>query len=100
MFMHAPWFPAVLSLHVSTAMLFGILLVGEFPDFGTCGFWRTVLPVVIVHLLVMVGLVFLSLNLQDLHKLPRVMLGLVGIIVMIEWRLSLFLIAVLGPKDE
>jgi hypothetical protein len=100
LFLHEAWANSALIGYSLTAVLFGILLIGEYPPFGTGWFWKTIVPVIIVHSMVVLGLVTLTLEFPEINRLPRVVYGLLGIILVAEWRLALRIIGTFGPKGE
>ncbi len=89
---HAAWANAVLVAYSMTAVLFGILLIDEFPPVGSAQFWRAVIPTTLVHLALVMGLVVFILKVPSINQLPRIVFGLLGIIVAIEFRVALRII--------
>ena len=100
LFLHVAWASAALIGYSLTAVLFGILLIGEYPPFGTRWFWKATIPIVVFHSALVLGLVVLNLEIPEMNRLPRVAYGLLGIIAVIEWRLSLRVIAAFRPKGS
>jgi hypothetical protein len=100
LFLHVAWANAALIGYSLTAVLFGVLLIGEYPPFGTNWFWKTMVPIIIVHSVVVVGLVTLTLEFPEINRLPRVAYGLLAVIVAAEWRLALRILETFEPKRE
>ena len=97
-FLSTSWARAVLLAYIPTALFFGLLLVPDYPPLGTSWFWKAMIPIVVVHSGIVFGLVWLNLNMPAMNKMPRVLYGFVGVILMIEWRLSLRIISTCQPK--
>jgi hypothetical protein len=100
LFLHVAWANAALIGYSLTAVLFGILLIGEYPPFGTGWFWKTMVPIIIMHLAVVFGLVLVTLGFPEINKLPRVVYGLLAVVLVVEWRLALRIIETFEPKSE
>jgi hypothetical protein len=97
-FLSTNWARAALLAYILTACFFGLLLVPDYPPFGTSWFWKAMIPIVVFHGLVIFGLVWLNLNIPEMNRLPRMLYGFAGIILMIEWGLSLRIINTCQPK--
>lgn len=91
------WARAALLAYLMTGLI-GALLVGECPPFGTSWFWKTMIPVVVIHSAIVFGLVWLDLAIPEINRMPRVLYGWAVVILMIEWRLSLRIIDWCKPK--
>lgn len=99
-FLHYRWANTLLQSYVATAFLFGVLLVGEYPPLRSTWFLRATVPVLVLHALVVVGLVLVNYEIPGVNGLPRVVFGFLGIIVVLEWKISLWLIDYLRPKQD
>jgi hypothetical protein len=73
-------------------------LVPDYPPLGTSWFWKAMISIVVLHAAVVFGLVWLNLNIPEVNRVPRMLYGFAGIILMIEWRLSLLIINTCQPK--
>jgi hypothetical protein len=91
-FLDKAWVDTALQIYFITAFLFGFLLVGEYPPLGSAGFWRALIPLVAVHSAVVIAIMVVNLSLPGINGLPRIVYGLLGVILVIEWRAALFLI--------
>lgn len=99
-FWHAYWVHAALLAYLLTAGLFGIVLLGEYPPFRTAWFWKTMVPIVVVHSAIVGGVVWLNLEVPGINKAPRALYGFASLILAIEWRLSVRLINALEPRRK
>jgi hypothetical protein len=97
-FLSTSWARAALLAYILTAFLFGLLLIPDYPPVGTSWFWKAMIPIIVFHGLVIFGLVWLNLSIPDVNRMPRMLYGFAGIILMIEWRLSLRIINACQPK--
>jgi hypothetical protein len=86
--------------YFTTAALFGILLVPDYPSFGSRWFWKSMIPIVAMHAVVLSVLLWVTLQFSGSDfKLPtRMVYGFVSVGVMIEWYVSLRIIGALRPK--
>jgi hypothetical protein len=97
--LHGNWARAGLIAYSTTAVLFGILLVGEFQHAGSTPFLKSIILIVLLHLLVVVALVVIDLQIASINRLPRVVYGLLAFVVLFEWRVSLLIIrTVVGER--
>lgn len=99
LFLHAIWANAALVAYSLTAGLFGILLLGEYPPLGTRWFWRAIIVIGTIHSAIIVGLIALNLAVPAVNRLPRVLYGLLGVVLILEWRLSLRIIEACEPRN-
>ena len=88
LFLPGVWASVAIIAYASTFVLFGIVLIGEYPEWNTREFWQTVLPIIVMHTLILAGVVFLDLRYEEIHHLPRILMSIVGFIVLLEWRIS------------
>jgi hypothetical protein len=98
LFLETSWANAAMLGYLLTGLFFGFLLVGEYPPLGTSWFWKVMIPIVVLHASIVFGLVWLDLNFPMINKLPRILLGFAGIILVIEWQLALRIIGARQPK--
>src|ERR1700692_731006 len=98
LFLETSWANAAMLGYLLTGLFFGFLLVGDYPPFGTSWFWKVMIQIVVLHSSIVFGLVWLDLNIPMINKLPRMLLGFAGIILLIEWRLSLRIISARQPE--
>jgi hypothetical protein len=92
LFVGTLWAGIVLEGYLLTALLFGVPLVGEYPSLGSRRFFKAMLPIVVMHVIVLSGLVILSLDISHVNRLPRLVYGFLAVILAAEWRLSLRII--------
>jgi hypothetical protein len=97
-FLDKSWGIAAFLGYLLTGLFFGFLLVGEYPPVSTTWFWKAMIPIVVLHGAIVFGLVWLDFNVPVINELPRVLLGFAGIIIVLEWRLSLRIISACQPK--
>jgi hypothetical protein len=64
-----------------TGLLFGLLLLGEYPPFGTAWFWKAMVPIGAIHLAILGVLC-------------------IGFVLVLEWWGCLRIIAFFSPKTE
>ena len=100
LFFQAAWARLTLEGYLLTALLFGALLVPEYPPVGTRWFWKAMLPIAIMHSVIVFGLVMLSLQVPEINRLPRMVFGFLSVILVAEWRLSLRIIETCEPRGE
>jgi len=96
-FSNASWSRPACIIYVLTTVLFGILLVGEYPPPNTGWFRKAISTIVVMHVFIVAGLATLDFNIPAMNKLPRILYGYLGIVVLLEWRISLFIIEKLQP---
>jgi hypothetical protein len=94
------WANAALIGYSLTTVLFGILLVGEYPPLGTSWFWKSVISIVIFHFLVVFGLVSLNLEIPELDSLPRIIYGFLALVVAGEWYIALRMIEFFRQDED
>jgi len=99
LFVHASWATTALIGYSLTAVLFGILLIGEYPPLGSRWFWKAMIPIIIIHSAIVFGLVLLNLEIPEMNRLPRVVYGFLGIVVAVEWYFSLHIVEAFRPKN-
>ena len=89
---NATWSKPLLMVYLLTAVLFGILLVGEYPEVGTTSFWKSLVITGALHLVVVLGVLTLNLRFPEVNRLPLVAYGGVAFLIVIEWKLFLRII--------
>jgi hypothetical protein len=99
-FLHTGWARAALLAYALTAFLFGLLLVPDYPPVGTSWFWKAIIPIGALHSAIVFGLVWLNLSIPEMNRLPRMLYGFVGIILMAEWWLSRRIIDASQPRKQ
>jgi hypothetical protein len=97
-FLNSNWAHAALLGYMLTACFFGLLLVPEYPPVGTSWFWRSMIPVFILHVAAIVGLVWLNLSIPEMNRMPRMLYGYAGIVLVIEWQLAKRIVDACQPK--
>ena len=97
-FLNTSWAHAAMLGYVLTAMFFGLLLVGDYPPLGTRWFWKAMIPIVVIHVAVIAGLVWINLSFPEVNRLPRMLYGYAASIVFMEWWLSRCIINWCQPK--
>lgn|ERR1700687_2381020 len=99
-FLNVSWANAALMTYLVTAGLFGLLLPGDYPPIETRWFWKAMTAIAILHLVVIVGLIALNVEIPAINRLPRILLGFVGIVAVLEWRVALRLIGTFERKGK
>jgi hypothetical protein len=97
-FLHKSWGHGALLAYLVTACFFGLLLVPDYPPRGTSWFWKAIIPIVVIHSALVLGLLWLNLLVPEVNRMPRALYGFAVIIVLIEWRLSVRIIDAFEPK--
>src|SRR5579885_639621 len=97
-FWHAYWMDAALLGYLMTAALFGLALPGSYPPIRTNWFWKTLVVITAIHSAIVFVFVYIDLQFPFVNKMPRVLYGFVGITLIAEWRLSVWIIDALEPK--
>jgi hypothetical protein len=103
LFMHAAWATPALHAYLLTALLFGLLLVPDYPHPETPGFRRTIFLILVTHSAVLMGIVELDLKWGTIvgqFMSARMAFGLLGIALMLEWRVALRIIGARAPESE
>lgn len=70
--------------YLLTAVFYGLLLVPDYPPFGTSWFWKTMIPIMMVHSVIVFGLVWLDLYVPEINKLPRWLFSFAAGILFLE----------------
>lgn len=85
-----------------TGLLFGLLLLGEYPPFGTAWFWKAMVPIVAIHLAILGALWKITIETVPLKlQLPtRMLYWIIGLVLVLEWWACLRIIAFFSPKTE
>jgi hypothetical protein len=99
-FLNASWANAALMAYLLTAVLFGLLLPADYPPIGTRWFWKAMIPIAVLHLAIVLGLVAVNVEIPAINRLPRIVVGFVGIVAVLEWRVALRLIETFEPKSK
>ena len=88
---HSIWPDFFLQAYLLTGGLFGILLIGDYPPVGSRWYWKSMLPIFVLHTAVVFGLLGLTVQMAPLNlQLPtRMIYGFVGAAVVVEWWISL-----------
>lgn len=98
LFVHVRWATAGFIAYTLSAAFFGIAMPGEYPPFGTKWFWRTMPLILVIHSAIVWGLVILDLDVPQIHSLPRILYGFLAVIVMLEWKVALWLLDLWRPS--
>jgi hypothetical protein len=99
-FLSASWANAALMAYLPTAVLFGLLLPADYPPIHSRWFWKAMAPTAVLHIVVVIGLIALNFEIPALNRLPRILVGFVGIVAVLEWRVALLLIQAFEPKSR
>ena len=91
LFSDAAWARASLAVYLLSALLFAGMLIGEYPPITTRAFRISICWMLSIHCIVVL-LLFLSLRIPGLHTFPRVLYGILGLVLVSEWRLFLWII--------
>jgi hypothetical protein len=91
---HSIWPDFFAQAYLLTAGVFGVLMLGHYPDFGARWFWRSMIPIFTMPTGVIAGLFAVTVQTASLDpKLPaRMVYSLIGGACVIEWRICLFII--------
>ena len=96
------WPDFFLQAYLLTGGLFGVLLIGEYPDFGSATFRKSMIPIFAMHAAVLVALVMISevSTVIDPGLPTRIVYGFVGVTCVLEWRVCLWIIEAVGKKGD
>ena len=100
LFVQSAWANPTLVVYSITGVLFGILLVGEYPKFGTRRFWWSMSLILGMHIAIAVGLAVLVIEFSNVVKLPRMLFGFLGIIAFGEWWVALRIVKLCEPRGD
>jgi len=92
------WSQVACMIYSLTGGLFGILLVGEYPPADSSWFWKAMFPIIVLHIATLSGLGFAIVSLPEIHRLPRVLYGVLAVIGMLEYRACLRILEAFRPK--
>ena len=93
---HGTWPRYFIMAYVLTAGLFGILMSGEYPPFASRWFWKAMLPIFVLHGAILVALFKISAVSSSIVPIAlpaRTVYGFIGILIILEWRVCLRVIA-------
>lgn len=99
LFSRYSWAQAAFMAYTVTAVLFLILLAGEYPEPGSRCFWLAMPVIGLMHVGLVSGLVLLDISVPEVHALPRILYGVLGGLVYVEWRLASQIIQFFGRND-
>ncbi len=77
-------------------------MVGAYPPFVSRWFWKSLIPIFLMHGTALWLLVELTLGWTDIvgERLPaRMVYGFVAVVLLVEWRLSLRIIRACQPRQ-
>ena len=97
-FLNTTWGHAALLAYLLTALFFGVVLVPICPPVGTSWFWKAMVPIVLLHFTIVLGLVWANLKIPEVNSLPRMLYGFATVILAAEWWLSQRIINMFEPK--
>jgi len=85
-----------------TGLPFGLLLLGEYPPFGTAWFWKAMVPICAIHLAILGALWKITVETAPLKlQFPtRMLYGVIGFVLVLEWWACLRIIAFFSPNIE
>jgi magnesium-transporting ATPase (P-type) len=95
LFVNAVWAKPAFIVYSLTFVFFGILI-----PFGSRWFWGTMPLIVLVHLFIVFALVMADLKVPEIQGLPRILFGFLAVIVVVEWRLALWILDVSCPEER
>ncbi len=98
-FWHTKWIHAALLVYLITTLLFFVVLAGDYPPFATRWFWKSMIPITVIHSGIVAGLTWLDLNVPYINETPRALYGFAVIILAFEWRISLRIIEGNEPAE-
>jgi len=97
-FIDTPWAHVGCAVYALTGVMFCILLVGEYPPLGSRWFWKSMFPIIALHLLVLSAVTAAILLVPEINKLPRFLYALIGIVGAAEYRISSRILDFFRPK--
>lgn len=97
-FSHGDWVRPAIFAYLLTALLFGVLL--DYPPPSSAWFWKAMMPIVAFHAIVVVAILKVTFAVPAINHLPRIVLGFVGVVLMLEWRLAIWIINACEPKKS
>ena len=100
LFVHSAWGNPTLVVYSITAVLFGILLVGEYPKFGTRSFWCAMPLILGMHVAIALGLAVVVIEFSNVVKLPRILFGFLGLIAFAEWWVAIRIVEICEPRKN
>ena len=84
------WATPLLITYSLTAVLFGILLVGDYPPKAK-SFWPA-LVIALLHSAIVAGLLMLFFAAPGIGQLPRIAFAFVALIAVLEWRACVWIL--------
>jgi hypothetical protein len=99
---HSIWPDFFVQAYLLTGGLFGILLIGDYPPFQSRWFWKSMTPIFFLHAAVIVILLMLTVEIAPIGlQLPtRMVYAFVGVTVLLEWWLCLWLIKMFRSRTD
>jgi hypothetical protein len=100
---HGPLPRYFIMAYVITAVLFGILMNGEYPCFASRWFWNAMLPIFVLHGAILFGLFKMLVVSTSIVPIPlptRAVYGVVGVLLIFEWKVCLRIVDWCRPKQS
>jgi len=97
---HSKWASSAVFAYVLTACIFGVVLIGEYPPFGSIWFWKAVPLIITVHATIVAGLIYLDMKVPAINRGPRGGYGILLVTFVAESKLFHGIIDKLGPQAK
>jgi hypothetical protein len=94
------WPDICTAAYLQSAVVFGILVAGNYPPIRSRWFVKAMTPIVLLHLIVQIGFARLALGFAVVNIRPptRMFYGFVGLSIMLEGYMFLRIIKAFRPK--
>jgi hypothetical protein len=100
LFVHGAWGELLQKVYLLTAFLLFVLLWANWESIAEPWFGKAMTAIVLVHSLIVVGLAKMNLEFPDMDRLPRIVYGVLSIILTGEVLGSMRFIDACRPKNS
>jgi hypothetical protein len=100
LFVHGAWGELLQKVYLLTVFLLFVLLWANWESIAEPWFWKAMTAVVLVHSLIVVGLAKVNLEFPDMDRLPRMVYGVLSMILAGEILGFMRLIDACRPKHS
>jgi hypothetical protein len=83
-FVHGVWGELLLKAYLLTAFLLFILLWSDWESTNELWFWKAMIPIILVHSGILLGLAKLNLEFPQIDRLPRLVYGALTVVLGVE----------------